>query len=69
MEPVFGDVDGDDDVDLDEATTLAECLSGPDAAVLPAPCSSLPFRGGDLDADGFVDLRDVALFQLIYAPP
>lgn len=52
-----GDFDGDDAVALGDASALVDCLTGPAGAVPTEAC-----RCCDLNADGFVDLRDGALF-------
>ena len=55
--PIPGDFDGDRDVDLADYVSLQECLSGPDAPLLPG-CEA-----ADLDGDGDVDLADLLQFQ------
>lgn len=57
----LGDTENDGDVDLDDAALLVECLSGPDDAAPTVPCRVLGF-----DADGDVDLFDVAEFQVSF---
>jgi len=58
---VFGDLDDDGDVDLDDFAIFADCVSGPDVPVQPG-CEA-----ADLDSDGDVDLADFALFQRAFA--
>ncbi len=50
-EPVRGDMDDDGDVDLDDYTLFAECITGPFVSGL-----------GDLDHDGDVDLNDYTVW-------
>jgi hypothetical protein len=57
VEPDQGDLDGDSDVDIDDFTIFAGCLSGPQVPYAP-DCSR-----ADLAADGDIDLADFAEFQ------
>ena len=57
-----GDSDLDADVDLDDAAVLCSCLVGEGAGLLP-DCGVF-----DFDADGDVDLRDLASFQNSFNP-
>lgn len=52
-----GDIDGDGDADFDDYEWLADCLTGPSAAILSG-C-----HAADLDRNARVDMADVALFQ------
>ena len=52
-----GDCDGDGDVDLDDLTGLAGCMSGPNGDIA-AGCGCF-----DLDHDEDIDLADFARFQ------
>jgi len=61
VEPDEGDLDGDSDVDLDDFSVLAACLSGP-AVAAPSGCGR-----ADLLGDGSVDLADFAYFQVLFA--
>jgi hypothetical protein len=56
-----GDLDGDGDVDLDDWAGFAECMTGADGGVADG-CGE-----ADLTGDGFVDLMDVATFQLEFS--
>lgn len=58
---VYGDLDGDGDVDLLDHSLFCGILGGPGGL---APCSSL-----DSDADGDVDLLDWSAFQTHFIPP
>ncbi len=55
-------LDGDDDVDVNDYAIWSACLGGPGAAI-PIGCTS-----SDLEADGDVDLKDAGLFQNLFAP-
>ncbi|MCK4342146.1 MAG: hypothetical protein KAY37_10545 [Phycisphaerae bacterium] len=55
-----GDLDGDNDIDLDDFDILAGCLTGPDVTIAP-DCEP-----ADLDLDGDVDLADFGLFQTAF---
>jgi len=55
---VYGDLDGDGDVDLSDHTLLCGVVSGPAGGV---SCPSL-----DFDSDGDVDLADWSAFQVFF---
>ena len=55
---VFGDADGDGEIDLDDLDVLADCLTGPGSAWENHTCCLF-----DAEADGDVDLEDFAAFQ------
>lgn len=57
---VFGDADGDGDVDDADWTELADCVAGP-SNVYPLACEVF-----DGDADGDVDLSDCAAFMRVF---
>jgi hypothetical protein len=61
-----GDIDEDNDVDLDDFDAFAECLFGPDVtpAPSPPPTAQQCLDVFDLDQDGDVDLRDFLRFQI-----
>ncbi len=61
--PVFGDLDGDFDVDGEDFAILGECMSGPGVSYPPG-CD-----GSDFDGDGDVDLADFRLFQQQFTGP
>lgn len=61
-EPLFGDFDGDQDVDLDDYRRFADCLSGPGEPYV-GEC-----QAGDTDGDRDIDLRDFAAFQRHFLP-
>lgn len=64
--PVPGDLDGDQDVDLDDFGLFAECMAGPDVTTPPPGCDPATFDLADLDADNDVGLADSAEFQRIF---
>ncbi len=55
--PCFGDLDGDDDVDLADLAILLANYGTPSGA---------EYEDGDLDADGDVDLSDLAALLAVY---
>jgi hypothetical protein len=55
--PTFGHFDADEDVDLDDYSEFANCLTGPGGGLLPG-CEP-----ADMDLDQDVDLSDVTWFQ------
>jgi hypothetical protein len=55
-----GDLDGDGDVDLEDAQVLVGCLTGPEAA------PGLNCGAADLDGDIDVDLADFGQFQILF---
>ncbi len=61
-----GDYDYDNDVDLDDYYSFAQCLSGPGNEPVPSdPQMSMDCLGAfDFDHDGDVDLEDFAKFKL-----
>jgi hypothetical protein len=58
--PCFGDLDGDDDVDL---TDLSQLLANYGMA------SGAQYEDGDLDEDGDVDLTDLSALLSVYGEP
>lgn len=54
---IAGDFDHDGDLDLNDYAKLVSCLTGPGTG-LEASCSTC-----DLNADSFVDLKDVQIFD------
>ncbi len=61
VHPGLGDVDGDRDVDLDDAQGLFERMLGPD--IEPGVVG---WEMVDFDGDSDVDLQDFALFQSVF---
>ena len=61
--PVFGDLDGDFDVDASDFVIYADCMSGPDVSCAP-DCDA-----ADLDGDADADVRDFMLFQQQFTGP
>ena len=59
---VFGDFDGDEDVDLTDYATFSGCMTGPNGGPVDAGCAL-----GDFDCDGDLDLNDFAAFQEAFA--
>jgi hypothetical protein len=58
--PPFGDMDGDQDVDLMDFDLLVFCMQGPDVTYLSGEFC----LAGDSDDDFDVDVRDFAVQQL-----
>ena len=56
---------GDCDVDLDDFLVFCGCLGGPHVTTPPS-CDPGDFTDGDLDADGDMDLADLAAFQTAF---
>ena len=59
-ESMFGDFDGNGDVDLLDHAGFLQCLAGPEQTVFVGECSCM-----DFDHDGDVDLGDYTLFSLV----
>ncbi|HUU84921.1 MAG TPA: hypothetical protein VM243_15585 [Phycisphaerae bacterium] len=64
--PAMGDYDNDGDVDLDDHTGFAGCMSGPDPGTPPSS-TCLYFFDGDDDSD--VDTEDFSSFQQEFTGP
>lgn len=62
--PPFGDLDGDNDVDMDDFEIMVFCMQGPDITYIPGEFCLL----GDSDDDFDVDLRDFAALQPNFDP-
>ncbi len=60
-EPLVGDIDGDQDVDLADFARLLACLSGPGGVDKSGECAACM-----LDEDGDADLADFAIFQRVF---
>ena len=58
----FADGDEDADVDSDDFTLFADCLTGPGGGPVAPAC-----RGFDAEPDNDVDLDDFAALQLVFA--
>jgi len=61
-----GDFDEDEDVDLEDFSSLSGCYTGPG---VPLPPELPDCTGCDLDGDNDVDLIDLATFQFLYTGP
>lgn len=59
----FADLDGDEDIDVDDFDDFAGFMNGPDM-----PVSGIALDA-DLQADGSVDLKDFAQFQICFTGP
>ncbi len=64
--PVFGDIDDDRDVDLEDYAGFADCMSDPGEAPSPTPPTTAQecLEAFDVDADADVDLTDFAGFRI-----
>lgn len=60
---MFGDINGDGDVDLDDHGVLFACLAGPGVDMPPDDCAMEQFIAADLQDDGDVDVADFAMLQ------
>ena len=60
----LGDVDADQDVDLDDFAALLACLAGPDESPA-AGCNAEQARRADLQGDGDIDAGDFASWQVL----
>ena len=58
--PCFGDLDGDNDIDLADLAALLANYGTPSGA---------SYEDGDLDGDGDVDLQDLAALLAVYGTP
>ena len=66
--PKAADFDGDFDVDLDDYTAFAGCLSGPGMTAAPVDCTREALGVSDIDSDCDVDLDDFRAFQELFTP-
>ncbi|MBN1511470.1 MAG: immunoglobulin domain-containing protein [Phycisphaerae bacterium] len=67
---LFGDVDDDGDVDLDDYGVFPDCMAGPNATPapsLPGMTATTCIQAFDFDIDDDVDLADFASFQEVLA--
>ena len=67
--PVPGDLDDDQDFDLEDYFYIFPCIVGPDVTNVPNECGTEDFAKLDLDGDGDVDLEDVAEILLSFTGP
>jgi hypothetical protein len=67
--PDPSDLDNNGHVDLGDFAMLFGCLGGPTVTVPPQACSSALFVDSDINADGLVDLLDVAVLQASFTGP
>ena len=59
---IFGDFDGDEDIDLIDYVILSGCVTGPDAGPVDFGCEL-----GNFDCDGDIDLADLHEFQAAFS--
>ena len=59
-----GDIDGDEDVDLDDLTLFVQCVFGPVGEPLPPSGAA-----ADFDYDGHCDLTDMDIFARHFTGP
>lgn len=66
--PVFGDMDDDRDVDLEDYAGFVDCMAGPGAAPSPTPPATAQqcLEAFDIDADADVDLMDFVAFLTVF---
>ncbi len=67
--PCHGDIDFDEDVDLDDYKIMAGSLAGPNQTEVPPGVDFTQFAKADLDLDEDVDLADFADFQRRFGVP
>ena len=67
--PDPSDLDNNGYVDLGDFAMMFGCLGGPKVTVPPQGCSSDLFVDSDINADGVVDLLDVAVLQASFTGP
>jgi len=67
---IFGDHDGDGDVDLNDYAVMADCMFGPDITPAPNPPTTAAqcLAVFDADFDQDVDLADIAALQTDFGP-
>jgi len=65
---LYGDFDGDGDVDLTDFAYLVDCLDGPMTTPTPTPPTTAAecLSVFDFDVDADVDLADVGAFQPVF---
>ena len=63
VEELLGDCDANGTIDADDLLLLADCLTGPDGGAMRFLCAC-----ADFDADGDVDLVDLAALQTALGP-
>lgn len=62
--PTSADMDGDDDVDLDDFGVFQTCITGPNLGPVQEGCESV-----DFDHDNDIDQSDFGAFQQCYSGP
>ena len=63
---LVGDIDGDDDVDLDDFAVFVDCITGANHSTPGISCIHGAFGKADIDDDSDVDLKDFAIFQGVF---
>jgi len=61
-----GDIDNDNDVDVDDYALFQGCLAGPGVSDPPPGCDATDFVESDLGGDNDVDLADFEEFQAAF---
>jgi sulfatase modifying factor 1 len=61
------DLNGDGNVDADDFSVFATCMTGPDITTSPPGATPEQFARADFDGDLDVDLSDVAVFQVAFS--
>ena len=66
---MLGDLDCDDDVDINDLIIFADCIAGPDVTTPSPGCDPNDFGNADLNGNANVDLADFAIFQKQFTGP
>lgn len=69
-QPLWGDIDGDNDVDSDDYVIFAACMKGPFVSYSDLrSCTQEQFDLADIQNDNDVDMADYQFMNLSFAAP